>query len=74
MDARASIVNNNLNVLIKKLTKITLSLMVPTFVVSAFSVNVPIPFQRLHFSFGIVMGMALASLVILLLVFRHKKW
>ncbi|MBE0713961.1 MAG: magnesium transporter CorA family protein, partial [Candidatus Aminicenantes bacterium] len=37
MDARASIVSNNLNVLMKTLNIITISIMVPTFVVSVFS-------------------------------------
>lgn len=74
MDARASIVNNNLNVLIKTLTKITIALMVPTFVVSAFSVNVPIPFQKFELAFVIVIGMAMASFIALISLFRYKKW
>jgi len=43
MDARASIVSNNINVLVKTLNIITIAIMVPTFVVSAFSMNVRIP-------------------------------
>lgn len=74
MDARASIVNNNLNVLLKTLTKITISLMVPTFVVSAFSVNVPIPFQKFESAFVIVIGLSFASFLGLMLLFRYKKW
>ena len=46
MDARASIVANNINVLMKRLNVITIAIMVPTLVVSAFSMNVPIPFQE----------------------------
>ncbi len=45
MDARASIVNNNLNVLMKTLNIITIAIMVPTFVVSLFSMNVPLPWH-----------------------------
>ena len=44
MDARVSIVSNNLNVLMKTLNIITIAIMVPTFVVSRFSMNVKIPF------------------------------
>ena len=40
MDARVSIVSNNLNVLMKNLTMITICLQVPTMVVSIFSMNV----------------------------------
>ena len=45
VSARVSIVNNNLTVLMKNLTLITIGLMVPTLVVSAFSMNVAIPMQ-----------------------------
>ena len=46
MDARASIVSNNLNVLMKTLTIITIAIMVPTLVVSIFSMNVTIPLSH----------------------------
>lgn len=56
MDAWASIVSNNLNILIKKLTFITISIMVPTLVVSIFSMNVKLPFEMsdLPYSFWII--------------------
>ncbi len=46
MDAWASIVSNNLNILIKKLTFVTISIMVPTLVVSIFSMNVKLPLDQ----------------------------
>ncbi len=74
MDARVSIVNNNLNVLMKTLAKITLAVMIPTFVVSAFSINVAIPFQKNPQAFLMVMGASALSLAALLVIFRTKKW
>ncbi|MFH1213917.1 MAG: magnesium transporter CorA family protein [Candidatus Neomarinimicrobiota bacterium] len=74
MDARASIVSNNLNVLMKTLNIITIGIMVPTFVVSAFSMNVKIPFQQLPFAFYIIMGMALISVVSFMFFWKKKKW
>jgi len=74
MDARASIVSNNLNVLIKILNIITIAIMVPTFVVSAFSMNVGLPFQNHPLAFYIVMGLAVVSVLFFLLVWRRKKW
>jgi magnesium transporter len=75
MDARVSIVSNNLNILIKNLTIITIGIMVPTFVVSAFSMNVKIPLAHdAPASFYIIMAMAALSLVILGVVMRYKKW
>ena len=43
MDAFASVISNNLNIVMKKLTVISLILMVPTFIVSFFGMNVPLP-------------------------------
>jgi magnesium transporter len=57
MDARASIVSNNLNVLMKTLNIITIGIMVPTLVVSAFSMNVKIPLQSFEHAFWVIMGM-----------------
>jgi magnesium transporter len=74
MDARASIVSNNLNVLMKTLNIITIGIMVPTFVVSAFSMNVGIPLSKHPQAFWIVMGLALASEVALVFFWRWKKW
>ncbi len=75
MDARASIVNNNLNVLMKTLNIITIGIMMPNLVVSAFSMNVRYPWglgSRPE-AFFVILGLAAASCVALLLVWRYKK-
>ena len=74
MDARASIVNNNLNLLIKTLNIITIGIMVPTLVVSAFSMNVDIPLAHHRYAFWIIMGFALLSVMGFMLFWRRKKW
>ena len=74
MDARVSIVSNNLNVLMKTLNIITIGIMVPTLVVSAFSMNVGIPLQRHPQAFWIIMGLALASVFTVILIWRRKRW
>jgi magnesium transporter len=74
MDARASIVSNNLNVLMKTLNIITIAIMVPTFIVSAFSMNVGIPLQDHPFAFYIIMGLAIVSVLGFITFWRHKKW
>ncbi|MEN6364884.1 MAG: magnesium transporter CorA family protein [Rectinema sp.] len=43
MDAFASVISNNLNIVMKRLNVITIVLMIPTFVVSIFGMNVPLP-------------------------------
>jgi magnesium transporter len=74
MDARASIVSNNLNILMKMLNLITIGIMVPTFVVSAFSMNVRIPLSELHNAFWMILGMAAISVAGLVVYLRYKKW
>ncbi len=58
MDARVSVVNNNISVLMKTLNIITISIMVPTFVVSVFSMNVGIPMAEHPWAFWVILGAA----------------
>ena len=43
MDAFASVIGNNMNVIMKRLTVISLSLMFPTFITGFFGMNISIP-------------------------------
>lgn len=74
MDAKASIISNNLNVLMKTLNIITIMIMVPTFVVSAFSMNVEIPFQKHPLAFIIIMSLAFISVFGFFVFWKWKKW
>ena len=74
MDARVSIVSNNLNLTMKTLTLITVAIMVPTFVVSAFSMNVPIPYSEHGVSFYVVLALAAVSSAAFVAWGRLKRW
>ncbi len=74
MDARASIVSNNLNVLMKTLNIITIGIMVPTLVVSIFSMNVGIPLPKHPLAFWIIMGLAATSIIGFGILGKLKKW
>ena len=74
MDARVSVVSNNLNMLMKTLNIITIAIMVPTFVVSAFSMNVHIPLEQHPYAFVIIMGLALLSVLSFLAFWRYRRW
>ena len=74
MDARASIISNNLNVRIKALTIITIAIMLPTLVVSIFSMNVHIPMQTNPHAFWIIMAISTACAAILGILWRKQRW
>jgi len=73
MDAFASVISNNLNIVMKRLTIISLVLMIPTFIVSMFGMNVPLPFQAAPHSFGIIMGICGLSAAAGALLLRERK-
>ena len=74
LDARASIVNNNLNLLIKKLNVITIWMMVPTLVVSAYGMNVALPLSNHPDAFWMIMGVCLILVWLVMIYWRHKNW
>lgn len=74
MGAFASIISNNLNVVMKFLAGITIILTFPTMVASFYGMNVPLPFAGSAFAFPLTVGVALALIVATLLVFRRKNW
>lgn len=74
MDARASIVSNNINVLMKTLNIITIGIMVPTLVVSIFSMNVELPLnERNPLYFLVVMILAIISVVVFIILWKRKS-
>lgn len=73
MDARASIVGNNLNVLMKTLNIITIGIMMPTLVVSIFSMNVTLPFSQHHAAaFWVILFLAVLSVFIFMGLWKKK--
>ncbi len=74
LGARASIVSNNLNLLIKKLNIITISLMVPTLIASIYGMNVALPLEHHPDAFWMLMGLGLVSVWLVMIYWRHKNW
>ena len=74
MDARVSIVSNNLNLLMKTLTLIMIAIMAPTLVISVFSMNVKLPLPEDITASWLVMAMASASVFVFYWMWKHKKW
>jgi magnesium transporter len=74
MDAFASIISNNLNVVMKFLAGITIILTFPTMLASFYGMNVRLPFADSMFAFPLTVGLSLAMVVTALLIFRRKNW
>ncbi|MCL5991523.1 MAG: magnesium transporter CorA family protein [Bacteroidetes bacterium] len=73
MDAFASVISNNLNVVIKQLTFISLILMIPTLIVSTYGMNINLPFQEAPYAFALIMGVSITISVIGILMFRKAS-
>ena len=73
MEAYASIVSNNLNVFIQRLTVVTIILMVPTLVASFYGMNVPLPFKDSKYSFYFLLLFSILIGVLLVWFFRRKR-
>jgi magnesium transporter len=74
MDAYASIISNNLNVIMKQLTSISILLMIPTLIASLFGMNVPNDLQTTGGGFWIVFFISLFISIIGAFFFVKRKW
>lgn len=75
MDAYGSIISNNVNQVMKRMTSITIILMVPTLVASFYGMNVNgLSFANISYSFYVVIFMALVLTVATYLWLRHIRW
>lgn len=73
MDAYASVISNNLNIVMKVLTSITIVLSIPTMFASFYGMNVNLPFQNSPYAFPLVGGISvvIASIVAIFLYKRN---
>ncbi len=74
MDAFASVISNNLNVVVKALTSITIILMIPTLVASIYGMNVRLPFEYSPYAFIYVVGISFVLSAIGVFIFIRRKW
>jgi magnesium transporter len=73
LDAFASIISNNLNNVLKRLTSVTIVLSLPALVTSIYGMNVPIPGQNLPHSFYVPIIISLILSVLISAFFMKKK-
>jgi magnesium transporter len=74
MDAFASVISNNLNVVMKQLTLISIILMIPTLIASVFGMNVPNSFENSSWAMPTIIISSLLLSIIGVFVFRKRQW
>ena len=78
LDTFASIINNNLNNVMKYLTAATIMLAAPTLIASLYGMNIGLPFQNHAHAFSIVMGfsglLAIAIGALFVVLSRKRKF
>lgn len=73
MDAFASVISNNQNIVMKLLTAITICLTIPTLISSFWGMNVAVPFQDNPYGFLIVFLSTLAIIIPVVIIMFKKK-
>jgi magnesium transporter len=74
MGAFASIISNNLNVILKFLASITIVLSIPTIVTSFFGMNVNLPFSDHPMAYLIIIAMFMGISFIVIYIFMKRDW
>ncbi len=74
LDAYASIINNNMNLVMKRLTSITIMISLPTLVASFFGMNVMVPFQGEFRGFWFALAISALIAAIMAFFFNKKRW
>ena len=73
MDTYASIISNNLNVVMKTLTVLTLLIDTPAMIAALWGMNTGVPFEGKQWGFWIVVGINIVICIIMLIIFAKKK-
>lgn len=73
MDAFASIINNNLNMVMKLLTSITIVMAIPTIIGSFFGMNVRVPWGDFNYGFISIIGITAIISGIVLFILARKN-
>jgi len=75
MEAFASIISNNLNIVMKFLASITIVMAIPTVITSFFGMNVALPFQNTPLAYaGIIGGTVLLMMIGAFLITKKKMY
>ena len=73
MDAYGSIISNNLNITIRRLTLITIILMVPTLIASFYGMNVPLPLMDEPYTAALIIFLSVVISLLVAWYFQRKR-
>ena len=74
MDAFASIISNNVNTIMKRMTSISIILMVPTLIASFYGMNVPVYGENMPHGFALIILLSIMLSATAFFIFRKIKW
>lgn len=74
MDAYASVISNNLNVLMKRMTCISIILMIPTLIASLYGMNVPNSLIDNRYGFFIITGISVILSALAFWGLKKRHW
>ena len=74
MDAFASVISNNVNTIMKRMTSISIVLTVPTMISSFFGMNVNVYLGEWYWAFLAIFGVSVAISGLAFYLFRKIKW
>ena len=74
MDAFASIISNNVNTIMKRMTSLSIVLMVPTLIASFYGMNVDIHIEVLPHAFALIVCFSIFLSATAFVIFRKIKW
>jgi magnesium transporter len=72
-EAYSSIINNNLNRMMSRLTFVTLLMALPNIITGLFGMNVPIPFQHWPYAFYLILALAISMSTGLAFFLNRKR-
>lgn len=74
MDAYASVISNNLNDIMKKMTLISIILLMPTIIASFYGMNVPNSLEGNVYGMPILISISILFSALGVFLFMRKKW
>ncbi|MGV9002956.1 magnesium transporter CorA family protein [Flavobacterium sp.] len=74
MDAYASVISNNMNDIMKKMTSISIILMIPTVIASFYGMNVPNSLQNNAYGLPIIIMVSILFSSLGVFLFMKRKW